>query len=170
MVQISANVNDVFLDVPHCFQASVAIALVITSWPSPFAHQDILNLGATRGCGCSMPIPCRFTPAKRAAVLVVRKDVWILPSVWTYLYRSSNIEPVWPVGSHYTDYAVQVLYYKLITLQFFPCRVEVHESWTLLLQSVIQPTASYLLNDRRISGEVSMKWVPTEEADVFVLF
>jgi hypothetical protein len=100
------------------------------------------------GCEYSTHIPCRFTPSKRPAVLVEREDVWIQASVWNYLYRGSNIEPVWPLGIRYADYAIHVPYYKLITLRFVPCRVEVPESWALLLQSMIQPTASYLLNDK----------------------
>ena len=124
----------------------------------PHSHPKVFLASVLRGgCGCSTPIPCRFTPGKIATVRVVREDVCIPASVWTYLYRCSNLEPVWTVRSRYTDYPVQVPYYKLITLKFVPCRVEVPESWALLLQSVIQSTASYLLNDRRISGEVSMK-------------
>ena len=137
----------------------------------PHSHPKIFLTSVLRGGGgCSTLIPCRFTPGKRAAVLIVREDVWIPASVWTYLHRGSNLEPVWPVGSRYTDYAIQVPYYKLITLQFVPCRMEVPESWALLLQSVIQPSASCVLKDRRMSGDVSMKWVPTEQAGVFVVF
>ena len=80
-------------------------------------------------------------------MVLVREDVWIPASVWTYLHRGSNLEPVRPVGSRYTDYAIQVSYYKLMTLKFVPCRVEVLESWALLLQSVMQPAASYLLTE-----------------------
>ena len=76
----------------------------------PHSHPKIFLASVLRvGCGCSTPIPYRFTPRQKAAVLV-REDVSIPASVWTYLYRGSNLEPVWPVGSRYTDYEVQVLY------------------------------------------------------------
>jgi hypothetical protein len=41
---------------------------------------------------------------------------------------------IWSVGSRYTDYANQVPYYKLITLQLVLCRLYISEYWALLLE------------------------------------
>jgi hypothetical protein len=99
----------------------------------PHSHPKTFFSSVLRGDGgCSMPIPCCFTPGEKSRSIHCTGGC-VDPGVGLDL---------WSVGSRYTDYANLVPYYKLITLQLVLCRLYISAYWALLLQSVIQPTAS----------------------------